>query len=199
MAKSHCGSEQAVAVHRRTVAFTLIGTLAALASLVRGDLQAATAASPAATEYEIKAAFLLHFSRFVEWPASAFATRDAALFICVLGDDPFGPALEEIVRNERVDSHPIAVERYQLADNVDRCHILFVSRSAERLQRQILAQVRDKSILTVSDEEEFTRRGGVIGFVTVNGKVKLQVNRSSAQRADLRISSRLLRLADEVG
>lgn len=173
--------------------------LAALASLFGGSLRAATASLPAATEYEIKAAFLLHFSRFVEWPASAFAARDAALFICVLGDDPFGPVLEEMVRNERVDTHPIAVERYRLGGNVDRCHILFVSRSAEPLQRQILDQVRGKSILTVSDEEEFTRRGGVIGFVTVNGKVKLQVNRSSAQRADLRISSRLLRLADEVG
>ena len=186
-------------MHRRRAASTLICILAALASLLGGDWRAATAALPAATEYEIKAAFLLHFSRFVEWPASAFGAPNAPLFICVLGDDPFGPVLEEIVRNERVDSHPIAVERYRLAGNVDRCHILFVSRSAEPLQRQILDQVRGKSILTVSDEEEFTRRGGVIGFVTVNGKVKLQVNRSSAQRADLRISSRLLRLADEVG
>jgi hypothetical protein len=171
----------------------------ALANVLGGDLRAATAEFPAASEYEIKAAFLLQFSRFVEWPASAFASPDAPLFICVLGDDPFGPALEEIVRNERVDTHPITVERYQAAADVDRCHILFVGRSGEPLQRRILDQVRGKSILTVSDEEEFTRRGGVIGFVTVNGKVKLQVNRSSAQRADLRISSRLLRLADEVG
>lgn len=173
--------------------------LAALANVLSGALPAANAAAPAATEYEVKAAFLLHFSRFVEWPASAFASSNAPLFICVLGDDPFGPALEEIVRNERVDSHPIVVERYRLAGDVDRCHILFVARSADPLHGRILDHVRGKSILTVSDEEEFTRRGGVIGFVTVNGKVKLQVNRSSAQRADLRISSRLLRLADEVG
>lgn len=186
-------------MHRRSAPSTLICAFAALAGLLGGGVRTAVAASPAATEYEIKAAFLLHFSRFVEWPASAFAARNAPLFICVLGDDPFGPVLEEIVRNEMVDSHPIAVGRYRLADNVDRCHILFVSRSAEPLQQQILDQVRDKNILTVSDNEEFTRRGGVIGFVTVNGKIRLQVNRSSAERADLRISSRLLRLADEVG
>jgi hypothetical protein len=190
--------KKAMIVHRGAGS-TWICTVAALATVLGGDLQVATAAVPAASEYEIKAAFLLHFSRFVEWPASAFASPDAPLFICVLGDDPFGPALEEIVRNERVETHPISVERYQVAGNVDRCHILFVGRSGEPLQRRILDQVRGKSILTVSDEEEFTRRGGVIGFVTVNGKVKLQVNRSSAQRADLRISSRLLRLADEVG
>lgn len=186
-------------MHRRRAPSTLICTLAAVTSLLGGSLRTAAAASPAATEYEIKAAFLLHFSKFVEWPASAFVAPDAALFICVVGEDPFGPVLEEIVRSEMADSHPIAVERYRLAGNVDRCHILFVSRSAEPLQRQILDQVRGKSILTVSDDQEFTRRGGVIGFVTVNGKVKLQVNRSSAERADLRISSRLLRLADEVG
>jgi hypothetical protein len=191
--------KKAVIVHRRGAGATWICIWAVLANVLGGDLWAATAAAPAAREYEIKAAFLLHFSRFVEWPASAFASPDAPLFICVLGDDPFGPALEEIVRNERVETHPITVERYQVAGNVDRCHILFVGRSAEPLQRRILDLVRGKSILTVSDEEEFTQRGGVIGFVTVNGKVKLQVNRSSAQRADLRISSRLLRLADEVG
>lgn len=173
--------------------------LAALANLAGANVRTAIAAAPAAGEYEVKAAFLLHFSRFVEWPASAFAAPDAPLYICVLGDDPFGPSLEEIVRDERVDGHPLAVERYRVGGDVDRCHILFVGRSAGPQQRRILDQVQGKSILTVSDEEEFTRRGGVIGFVTVNGKVRLQVNRSSAQRADLRISSRLLRLADEVG
>lgn len=142
---------------------------------------------------------MLHFSRFVEWPASAFAERSSPLFICVLGDDPFGSLLEDIVHNETVDSRPVAVERYRLAGNVDHCHILFVGRSAAPLQQQILDRVRGKNILTVSDNEDFTRRGGVIGFVTINGKVKLQVNRSSAEQADLRISSRLLRLADEVG
>jgi hypothetical protein len=189
---------KAVIVHRSGAGSTLIGILAALVAVLGGEPRPAIAAAPAASEYEIKAAFLLHFSRFVEWPASAFATPDAPLFICLLGDDPFGPVLEEIVRNESVNSHAITVKRDRLAGDVDRCHILFIGRSAEPLQRRILDQVQGKSILTVSDEEEFTRRGGVIGFVTVNGKVKLQVNRSSAQRADLRISSRLLRLADEV-
>lgn len=181
-------------MHRRGAASTLICILAVLANVFGG---AAMAAAPAPSEYEIKAVFLLHFSKFVEWPASAFTAPNAPMFLCVLGDDPFGPVLEEVVRNESVGSHPIAVARYRLAGDVDRCHILFIGTSAE--PRRILDQVHGKSILTVSDEEEFTRRGGVIGFVTVNGKVKLQVNRSSAQRADLRISSRLLRLADEVG
>jgi hypothetical protein len=199
MAKSDCDFKGAVIVHRRGAPSSWICMLAALVNVLGGGLRAAIAAAPAASEYEIKAAFLLHFSRFVEWPPSAFASSDAPLFICVLGDDPFGPALEEIVRNERVNTHPITVERFRAAGNLDRCHILFVGQTAEPLQRRILEQVRGKSILTVSDEEAFTRRGGVIGFVTVNGKVKLQVNRSSAQRADLRISSRLLRLADEVG
>lgn len=164
-------------MHRRSASATLLGGWVALAGLLAPGLQTAAAALPTAAEYEVKAAFLLHFSKFVEWPASAFVAPDAPLLICVVGEDPFGPVLEDIVRSEMADSHPIAVERYRLAGNVDRCHILFVSRSAKPLQRQILDQVRGKSVLTVSDEEEFTRRGGVIGFVTVNGKVKLQVNR----------------------
>jgi hypothetical protein len=198
MAKSHYDFEQGGGRASKRGMVEWICTLAALASLLVGGLRGAIAAAPALSEYEIKAAFLLHFSKFVEWPINAFAAPDAPLFICLLGDDPLGPALEEIVRDERVNSHPIAVERYRFAGNIDRCHILFIGSATEPQQQRVLDQVRGKSILTVSDEEEFTRRGGVIGFVTVNGKVKLQVNRSSAERADLRISSRLLRLAEEV-
>lgn len=187
-------------VRRRRIPLTLLCAFAALAGLLGGGLRLAIAAGPASTEYEIKAAFLLHFSRFVEWPASAFAASNAPLFICVLGDDPFGSILEEIVRNEMLDSHPIAVGRYyQSADQVDRCHILFVGRVAKPLERRIFDQLHGKNILTVSDAAAFAPRGGVIGFVVVDGKIKLQVNRASAERAELRISSKLLRLADNVG
>lgn len=199
MARSHFGSEQGVIMDRGNVS-ALIFALMTSVGLFVGNLPAARAATlPPAAENEIKAVFLLHFSKFVEWPAGAFAARSAPLVICVLGDDPFGPFLEGLVHNESVEGHPIAVERYQLAGNLGRCHILFVGRSSETEQRKILDQARGKHILTVSDNEEFTRRGGVIGIVKVNGKVKLQVNRASAERADLRISSRLLRLADEGG
>ena len=186
-------------MRRRSAPFTLLCAFATLVGLLGGGLRIAAGAAPAATEYEIKAAFLLHFSRFVEWPAGAFAAPNAPLFICVLGDDPFGPILEAIVRNEMVDSHPIAVAHHRSADQADRCHILFVGRLAEPLERQIFDQLHGKNILTVSDNDEFARRGGVIGFLAVNGKIKLQVNRASAEQAQLRISSKLLRLADDVG
>lgn len=148
-----------------------------------------------APEYKIKAAFLFQFSRFVEWPAGAFASSDAPLVICVLGTNPFGSALNEIAAGELVYTHPLVVRHHEALEDLGACHIVFVSGDKEDIARRALQRLSGKSVLTVSDSTDFTRRGGVIGLVTVNGKVTLQVNRSSADAAQLRISAKLLRVA----
>lgn len=160
-------------------------------------LFAVEAAVPAVTpEYKIKAAFLFQFSRFVEWPADAFASSDAPLTICVLGANPFGSTLQEISAGELVYMHPLTVQHHDSVEDLASCHIVFVSSSEQDAARRALQRLSGKSVLTVGDSSDFTQHGGVIGLVTVNGKVKLQVNRSSADAAQLRISAKLLRVAD---
>ena len=157
----------------------------------------AEAAAPVgASEYQVKAAFIFQFARFVVWPASAFASRDAPLSICVLGGNPFGSALEDMAAGELVYSHPLIVQNRNRVEDLDNCHIVFLSSASEQVNGQALQYLSGRSVLTVSDSRDFARHGGVIGLVTVNGKVRVQVNRSSAEAAQLKISAKLLRVAD---
>jgi hypothetical protein len=174
------------------------GALCLLLPFLFAAASSEAAAPAAASEYEVKAAFLFQFSRFVEWPPEAFASADAPLVICVLGKNPFGSTLREIAQGESVQAHALVVKSHDRVEDVGECHIVFLSSSEEAITQQVLTSLAGKRILTVGDSDDFTRRGGVIGFVTVNGKVKLQVNRSSAETAQLRISAKLLRVAEQV-
>ena len=150
------------------------------------------------TEYQVKAVFLFNFSQFVDWPAASFADGRSPLVIGVLGADPFGAMLDEIVRGETVNGRPLAVRRYQSIDQVDNCHILFIDRSQAGQLDELVAALKERSVLTVGDFEGFTRRGGIIRFVTVANKIRLRVNLTAAQQAKLTISSKLLRPAQIV-
>ena len=156
---------------------------------------AVSAATPG--EYEVKAVFLFNFTQFVEWPSSAFAGSDAPLVIGVLGEDPFGSALDQAVVGETINGRPLAVRRYRSADEVSGCHILFVGVSKTKLATT-LAQLRPRSILTVSDLPDFARQGGIIQFVTVANRIRLQINLDAATQARLTISSKLLRPSEIV-
>jgi hypothetical protein len=147
----------------------------------------------------VKAAFLFNFSQFVDWPAAAFADDRSPLVIGVLGSDPFGATLDEIVRDETVNGRPLTVRRYQSPDQLDSCHILFIDRSQDSRLDAIVAALKGQSVLTVGDFEGFARRGGMIRFVTVGNKIRLRINLGAAQEAKLTISSKLLRPAQIVG
>jgi hypothetical protein len=179
----------AVLTLRRAAA--LIGALLALAA-APGRAQAPP------SEYQVKAAFLFNFSQFVDWPAAAFADGRSPLVIGVLGEDPFGATLDEIIRGETVNGRPLAVRRYKSIDQVDACHILFIDRSQTGQLDTVVTALRERSVLTVGDFEGFTRRGGIIRFVTVGNKIRLRVNLAAAQQAKLTISSKLLRPAQIV-
>ena len=149
-------------------------------------------------EYQLKAVFLFNFAQFVEWPASAFPEAHTPLVICVLGKDPFGAYLDETVRGETVDNHPLAVRRYRTVDEIKECHILFVSRQEQDHMSEILDSLKGRSILTVSDAERFASRGGMIRFVTERNRIRLRINLEAARAANLTISSKLLRPAEIV-
>lgn len=150
------------------------------------------------TEYQVKAAFLFNFAQFVEWPTNTFPETRTPLVIGVLGQDPFGGYLDEIVRGERVNNRPLTVQRYRRVEEIKTCHVLFISRSEEDRLDQILASLKYRKILTVADADSAARRGVMIRFVTEQRKIRLKVNLEAARAANLTISSKLLRLAEIV-
>jgi hypothetical protein len=151
-----------------------------------------------AQEYEIKAVFLYNFAQFVQWPPDAFADKSAPLVIGILGNDPFGSYMDEAVRGETVNGRPFVVRRFGREEEVDGCHILFISRSESGRLDQILDKLKGKSVLTVGDMDDFSHYGGMIRFVTENNKVRLRINVEAAKSAGLKISSKLLRPAEIV-
>jgi hypothetical protein len=149
-------------------------------------------------EYQVKAAFLYNFTQFVEWPPSTFSEPEGPLVIGILGKDPFGNFLDETVRGENVNGHPLRVTRFKNLEDVKDCHILFISDSEKDNLKAILDKVRTQPILTVGDFNNFARQGGIIRFITEDRRTRLRINIEAARLANLAISSKLLRLAEIV-
>jgi hypothetical protein len=116
----------------------------------------------------------------------------------VLGDDPFANGLDELVRGEKVNNRPLVVQRYQQVEEIKTCHILFVSQSAAKQLERILTNLKNRSVLTVGESDNFAKRGGMIRFINENNKIRLRVNVEAARAANLTISSKLLRAAEIV-
>ena len=149
-------------------------------------------------EFQVKAVFLYNFAQFVEWPADAFESPQSPLIIGILGLDPFGETLDEMVRDDSVNGRPLVVQRFRWVGEVERCHILFISGSETPRAEQILGALQGSSILTVSDSETLARRGGIVRFVVERNRVRLRINLDMAKAAGLNISSKLLRSAETV-
>jgi hypothetical protein len=154
--------------------------------------------SAADREHQVKAVFLFNFTRFVEWPQNAFPDAQAPLSICVLGADPFGSYLDDVVRGETVQGRPLVVSRLRAAEEGASCHILFVSNSESARLAEVQAALQGKPVLSVSDLPGFIADGGIVRFETVSGKIRLSINPGAAKRAGLTVSSKLLRSADIV-
>ena len=149
------------------------------------------------SEYDVKAAFLFNFTKFVEWPPAAFADERSPLKICVLGDNPFGKTLHALM-GEEVGGRRLLLAHLENLKDLESCHVLYVSRSERDRLAQVLAGVRGAPVLTVADSPGFIDQGGMINFILENSKVRFDVNQEAAERAGLKISSRLLALAKHV-
>jgi hypothetical protein len=149
-------------------------------------------------EYRVKAVFLFNFAQFVAWPANAFPNAQTPLTIGVLGDDPFDSFLDATVQGEKVNGHPLVIQRYRNLEDAKNCQILFVSRSENGRMGRILAGLKDRNILTVGDMAGFAKNGGIVRFVTAQNKIHFRINLAAAKSANLTISSKLLRLAEIV-
>lgn len=153
----------------------------------------------ASREYDLKAALMFNFTQFVEWPASTFRSPDAPFIIGILGRDPFGNVIDDLVRTESCGMHRIQVVRYRRVEDIDSCQMLFIPESERNRLPRILAAVKGRPILTVSDIEGFALRGGMMRlWKQPDGRIHLRINLNEVKAAGLMVSSKLLRVAEVV-
>ena len=144
-------------------------------------------------EYQVKAGFLLNIAQFVTWPSQS---SDVPFVIGILGDDPFGSYLDETVRGEKVNHRSITIQRLRRRSDPLTCNILFISQSERDRVVQILSNLKGRSVLTVSDIDRFTELGGMIQFFTERNNIRMRINLDAVKASNLRVSSKLLRVAE---
>ena len=149
-------------------------------------------------EYQVKAAFLYNFAKFVEWPPQAFQRPGEPIAICVVGQDRFEGALEETVKGKEAEGRPLVVRNAPAGRGFAGCQILFVSASERKHFPAILSNAQQCGLLTVGEADGFTAAGGIINLRLEGGRVRFEINVEAAQQRELRISSKLLMLAETV-
>jgi hypothetical protein len=146
-------------------------------------------------EYQIKAAFLYNFTKFVEWPPSRFATPESPIIIGILGDNPVGDVLETIVKARRVNNRPIEIRLVATKAEAAEVHVLFSGAGQEPQLTAMVGLLRAQSVLTVGETPLFAASGGIIDFVVGGDKVRFFINAESGEQSGLKISAQLLKLA----
>lgn len=154
-------------------------------------------AQPVVRDVEVKATLLFNFCHFVQWPEAAFPDAAAPFVIAILGRDPFGKFLDDLVAGEETHGRPIVVRRAARVEELVSAHLVYVSASEQAHIRRVVTALRGKPILTVGDEvgSGYTALGGLIGFSMERGNVKLRINLDEARAVGLNISAKLLRVA----
>ncbi len=145
-------------------------------------------------EYEVKAAYLFNFSKYLEWPSVAFASSVAPLTLCVAGRDPFDGALAAY-EHRIVQTRELRVRHGVGLDELPGCHMLFLAESEEPHVQQFLRATARMPIVTASDIEGFVKAGGTIGLVNAGERIQFEVNLAGAQRAGIKVNPQLLRIA----
>ena len=178
---------------RSAIWLVVAAACVSLCSAANGRLRIANADA-----VQVKGAFLYKFAHFVNWPEGTFADSAESIVIGILGKDPFGSFLDRAVAGRRAQKRPLRVRRFAKTEDLETCHILFVSSSQEDELEEIITYLRDRSILTVGDFEGFARRGGAIEFEQRGSHIELLVNLDAVSHVRLALSSRLLRLVNLV-
>jgi hypothetical protein len=156
---------------------------------------AARAAQSGPTETQIKAAFLLNFTAFVEWPESAFQDARSPIIVGIAGNDPFGPFLDELLAGETVAGRPLTLRRIKPGEDPAGCHLLFISDSERPNWASLMARLRGQPCVTVGNGPDFIRAGGIIEFAQDRGRVRFRISQAAARASGVVLSSKLLRLA----
>lgn len=170
----------------------------ALALCLAGNAVVLYAQNEKPEAYQVKAIYLFNFTQFVEWPPAAFQDDDAPLIIGVLGEDPLGTFLEEVIDGEQVHGRALSIRRYEPEEEVREGHVLFINLTDTDQIVRALERLKGRRILTVSDHDGFLEAGGMIQFISANNDLQFQINPEAASAADLKISSKLLRVAEVI-
>jgi hypothetical protein len=164
-----------------------------LAALPTGVTVRADDSGP--SEYQVKAAFLYNFAKFVKWPNTAFSDTNSPIVIGILGEDPFGSDLPLAIRGKTINGHPLSLRVGMSLSDMMQCHVVFICRKPKRNIPDTVASLTKAKILTVSEIDGFIKDGGMINFVMDGTKVRFEINDQTATKAGLLISSKLLNLA----
>jgi hypothetical protein len=168
-------------------------------AIVLGILLSTGARAQEANEYQVKAAFLYNFAKFVEWPSQAFKSPTDPIVIGVLGKNPFSDALAAAVAGKAWAGRAFQVREISTAQQAAGCQIVFISSSERKRLAALLADIGNAPVLTVGETENFTAAGGMVNFKIEAGSVRLQINVEAARKRELHISAKLLSLAEIVG
>ena len=156
-----------------------------------------TASAQELDEYEVKAAFLYNFTKFVEWPSASGAPVFAVFNLCILGDDPFGSAIDQLVRGKTVYGRPLQVRRLKETAEARQCQIVFVRKGEETKAEKLVNTVHGLPILTVGEHHEFGRIGGMIYLAMKDNRVTIVINVPATEKAGLRVSAKLMSVAKQ--
>ena len=176
----------------------VVAGVAALLAIALPVAPTRSFAQAALNEYQVKAAFLYNFARFVEWPAGTFASASSSFKFCVFGKDPFGKSLEEALAGKRIAEHRVELVRARKISELEGCQVVFVSASDSVRPFDVVAGLKSRNVLLVGEEEDFASAGGTIQFFLQDNRVRFVINPDAASRAGLKVSSKLLALANVV-
>jgi hypothetical protein len=179
--------------------------LAGAPAVVWGQAPETTDASQSAEannphyEYNVKAAFLYSFGRYIQWPGSAFPPQEDAFVICLFGEDPFGDILNVISKTKTIQGHRIVVQTMSSIKALTHCHILFIPRTIQpELQFQIINELQDLPILVVGESPGFVKHGGCVNFYMDGDQVRFEINSDSIRQKKLIVDAKLLNLGKRV-
>lgn len=158
-------------------------------------LMVASVCAGAEVESQVKGALIPKIANFVEWPETAFSSSNAPLVVAILGTDPFGAEFEQAMKQQRIHSRPVIVQRYNTWAHTNDCHILIVGRSEAPRMEQLVRRIGTRPILTLGDFAGFAEQGGVVNFIKVDGRIRFEVNLEAADKQRLRVSARLLQVS----
>lgn len=147
------------------------------------------------SEYEVKAAYVLNFARFAEWPAESFENDSAPVILGILGRDPFGSLLDRTLANQKIGKRGIEIRRGARLQDLGTCHLLFISETETERVEQAIAGARVQGVLTISEFENFAALGGAIGFYAEEKRIRFEVNLRACEKNGIKLSSKLLKLA----
>jgi hypothetical protein len=147
------------------------------------------------TEYEVRAAFLFNFIKFVEWPEEVFKDSLSPIILGIIGHDPFGKSIDTMIKDRTIQSRKIIIKRFPGIEDYEQCHVLYVGFNEKRYQVAVLKPLEGTPVLTVGDLDDFIRLGGMINFIITGNQVGFEINLDAVEKSRLEISAKLLKLA----